>query len=72
MKLFILLLLAITSFSVAQTVDNGTWTYDVNSDGPSITLTGCTIYWGTCPNDLVIPVVLHMIALCMDFVLIGL
>ena len=27
---------------IAQTVDNGTWTYDINSDGTSITLTGCS------------------------------
>ena len=59
LKLFLFsILVSISGFSVA--VDNGTWNYDVNSDGTSITLTGCsgdisnptTI---SCPSTLIIP-----------------
>ena len=50
LKLFLLsVLISVSSLSFA--VDNGTWTYDVNSNGTSITLTGCS---GSCPKDLTI------------------
>ena len=53
LKLFLLsILISVSSFSFA--VDNGTWTYDINSDGVSITPTGCSGYWGNCPYELVI------------------
>ena len=40
-KLFLFsILISISSLSFA--VDNGTWTYDINSDDTSITLTGCS------------------------------
>jgi hypothetical protein len=48
LKLF-LILFSVSSLGFA--VDNGTWTYDVNSNGTSITLTGCS---GSCPKDLAI------------------
>ena len=51
LKLFLYAILISVS-SLGFAVDNGTWTYDVNSNGTSITLTGCS---GPCPNDLTIP-----------------
>jgi hypothetical protein len=37
------ILISVSSLSVG--VDNGTWTYDINSDGISITLTGTSEYY---------------------------
>ena len=46
LKLFLLsVLISVSSLSFA--VDNWTWTYDANSSGTSITLTGCS---GSCPK----------------------
>ena len=51
LKLFLFsILVSVSSLSFA--VDSGTWTYEINSDGTSITLTGCS---GSCPADLQIP-----------------
>lgn len=50
-KLFLYAILISVS-SLGFAVDNGTWTYGVNSNGTSITLTGCS---GSCPKDLTIP-----------------
>ena len=54
LKLFLFsILISVSSLSFA--IDNGTWTYDINSDGTSITLTGCS---GSCPKDLTIPAII--------------
>ena len=51
LKLFLLsVLISVSNLSFA--VDNGTWTYEINSDGTSITLTGTTDY---PPPNLIIP-----------------
>jgi len=51
LKLFLFsILISVSSSSFG--VDNGTWTYDINSDGVSITVTGSTDY---PPADLTIP-----------------
>lgn len=47
---FCLILFSGSGFGVAD--DNGTWTYEINSDGTSITLTGTTDY---PPSNLIIP-----------------
>jgi hypothetical protein len=48
----ILYAVLISVSSVGFAVDNGTWTYEVNSDNTSITITGTS---GDTPIDLVIP-----------------
>ena len=53
LKLFVYLLLISVS-SLGFAVDNGTWTYDINSDGLSITLTG-TSSFPSEPAGLTIP-----------------
>ena len=45
------ILILVSSLSFA--VDNGTWTYDINSDEVSVTLTGCPN--DDCPKDVTIP-----------------
>ncbi|MDG1819764.1 MAG: leucine-rich repeat domain-containing protein, partial [Porticoccaceae bacterium] len=47
-KLCFLSFLFLSVNSIA--LDDGTWTYELNADG--VTVTGCS---GTCPTDLVIP-----------------
>ena len=52
LKLFLFsILISLNSLSFA--VDNGTWTYDINSDEVSVTLTGCSN--DDCPKDVTIP-----------------
>ena len=53
-KLKLFLFSILTCFgSLSFAVDNGTWTYDINSDGTSITLTGASGYYP--PINLDIP-----------------
>jgi hypothetical protein len=51
LKLFLFSILISTS-SLSFAVDNGTWIYDINEDGTSITLAGCS---GPCPSEIVVP-----------------
>ena len=52
LQLFFFSILTVLN-SLSFAVDNGTWTYDINSDEVSVTLTGCPK--DDCPKDVTIP-----------------